>query len=74
VGRAAYRHRGLCRTLIAKLLDFFEREQVEVLVLEYVIGNAEAEGVWKQFGFQPVLTVANAKLHEVKKRLWREST
>jgi ribosomal protein S18 acetylase RimI-like enzyme len=70
----AYRHRGICRALIARLLGFFEGAQIEVLVLDYVIGNPEAEGTWKQFGFQPVLTVANAKLHEVRKQLWREPT
>ena len=72
--RPAYRHRGLCRTLMTQLLEFFEGAGVEVLVLDYVIGNTAAEGAWKQLGFQPVLTVANAKLHEVRKQLWREPT
>ena len=70
----AYRHRGVCRTLMARLLEFFEGARIEVLVLDSVIGNPEAEGTWKQFGFQPVLTVANAKLHEVRKQLWKEPT
>jgi ribosomal protein S18 acetylase RimI-like enzyme len=65
----AYRHRGICRMLMARLLEFFEEAWVEVLVLDYVIGNTEAEGTWRQFGFRPVLTVANAKLTEVQKRI-----
>jgi hypothetical protein len=60
--------------LIARLLEFFEREQVEVLVLDYVTGNAEAEGVWKQLGFQPVLTVANARLNEVQQYIRGNAT
>lgn len=69
-----YRHRGVCRRLMARLLEFFEGARVEVLMLDYVIGNVEAEKVWKQFGFQPVLTVANVKLQEVKKHLWKDAT
>src|SRR5215813_7396909 len=38
----AYRHRGVCRTLLARLLEFFEEAGIEVLVLDYVIGNTEA--------------------------------
>jgi ribosomal protein S18 acetylase RimI-like enzyme len=65
----AYRHLGICRTLIGQLLKFFEEAGIEVLVLDYVIGNTEAEGVWKRFGFQPVLTVANARVKEVQQYL-----
>ena len=60
--------------LMARLLEFFERAQIEVLVLDYVIGNTEAEGTWKRFGFQPVLTVANAKLTEVRKQIQGKAT
>ncbi|MGE0683823.1 MAG: GNAT family N-acetyltransferase [Candidatus Binatia bacterium] len=67
-----YRHYGICRTLLARLLEFFAQAGVEVLVLDYVRGNREAEAVWRRFGFQEVLTVANAKLHEVKENLKRE--
>ena len=65
----AYRHRGICRALMARLLEFFEQDRVDVLVLDYVVGNIEAESTWKQFGFQSVLTVANAKLTEVRKHM-----
>src|SRR5262245_49996263 len=54
-----YRQHGVCRSLLARLLDFFEQARVEVLVLDYVKDNREAEGVWRRFGFQEVLTVAN---------------
>ncbi len=64
-----YRHRGICRILMARLLEFFERARIEVLVLDYVIGNTEAERTWGRFGFQPVLTVANAKLTEVRNHI-----
>src|SRR5215813_1377640 len=65
----AYRHRGICRALMARLLEFFEMSRVDVLMLDYVVGNIEAESTWKQFGFQSVLTVANAKLTEVRKHM-----
>lgn len=64
-----YRRRGICRMLIAQLLEFFERARIEVLVLDYVIGNTEAEGTRRQFGFQPVLNVANARVTEVRKHI-----
>lgn len=69
----AYRHRGICRALMARLVEFFERARIEVLVLDYAIGNTEAEGTWQRFGFQPVLTVANAKLTEVWKQIQGET-
>ena len=48
-----YRHCGVCRALIARLPEFFGRKQVEALVLDYVTGDAEAEGmeaVWVSAG------------------------
>ena len=67
-----YRQHGVCRALLARLLEFFEQARVEVLVLDYVKGNREAEGVWRRFGFQEVLTIANANIEEVKKSIKKE--
>ncbi len=64
-----YRQHGVCRALLTRLLEFFEQARVEMLVLDYVKGNREAEGVWRRCGFQEVLTVANANIEEVKKSL-----
>jgi hypothetical protein len=54
---------------MARLVEFFERARIEVLVVDYVIGNTEAERTWNRLGFQPVLTVANAKLTKVRKQI-----
>jgi ribosomal protein S18 acetylase RimI-like enzyme len=63
------RRRGVCRAMVGQLLEFFEGAKIEVLVLDYAVGNLEAEQVWSRLGFQPVLTLANAGLGEVKRRL-----
>lgn len=63
-----YRRQGICRALVQQLLVFFERCDVQVLVLDYVVGNAEAEDTWRQFGFRPVLTLAKANVGDVKQR------
>lgn len=63
------RRRGVCRAMVGQLLEFFERAKIEVLVLDYAVGNREAEQVWSRLGFQPVLTLANAGLGEVKRQL-----
>jgi ribosomal protein S18 acetylase RimI-like enzyme len=65
----SYRRRGICRALVQQLLGFFERCGVQSLVLEYAVGNAEAEHTWRHLGFRPVLTLAHADLGEVKQRL-----
>ncbi|MEO7674353.1 MAG: GNAT family N-acetyltransferase [Pyrinomonadaceae bacterium] len=59
------RRQGICRGLLKELLVFFERKGVEVLDLTYTIGNTEAENTWHGLGFQPVLTVANAKIGDL---------
>jgi ribosomal protein S18 acetylase RimI-like enzyme len=69
-----YRRRGVCGAMMAQLLEFFARAKIEVLVLEYAVGNREAEQVWSRLGFQPVLTLANAGFEEVKRRLRGSAT
>jgi ribosomal protein S18 acetylase RimI-like enzyme len=65
----SYRRRGICRALMQQLVVFFEQCGVQSLVLDYVVGNAEAEHTWRHLGFRPVLTLANADLGAVKQRL-----
>lgn len=64
----SWRRQGICRALMKELLAFFERFDIEVLVLDYVVGNGEAEDTWHQLGFHPVLTLAKANVGDVKQR------
>jgi ribosomal protein S18 acetylase RimI-like enzyme len=64
-----HRGHGVCRALIAQVLVFFERANIEAVTLDYTVGNREAAQVWSRFGFEPVLLVANAKCEDVKRRL-----
>ncbi len=61
-----FRRRGLCRRMLAGLLDFFHHAHIEHLVLDYVIGSTESESTWRRFGFHPVITKATARLDQVK--------
>lgn len=68
----AYRRRGVCRGLVHALVDFFAHQHIEVLSLDYVVGNREAEATWQRYGFQPVLTVANGTLAMLQQLLARD--
>lgn len=63
------RCRGICRRILAGLLEFFHCANIEHLVLDYVIGSIESERTWHRLGFHPVITKATAKLDEVRKSL-----
>jgi RimJ/RimL family protein N-acetyltransferase len=64
-----YRRQGLCTRMLRRLVDFLEGGRIGHLVLDYVVGSVESEATWRSLGFQPVLTIANAKLADLKRRL-----
>jgi ribosomal protein S18 acetylase RimI-like enzyme len=64
-----HRRQGLCRKMIEDLLRFFEQSAVQDIVLDYAVGSQESEEAWQAFGFQPALTIATAKLQDVKNRV-----
>jgi len=68
-----FRRRGICRSMIGKLVEFFEQFNIQKLVLDFVVGSEESENTWKKLGFQPVLTIAVASLEETKRSLDPES-
>ena len=47
----------------------FLRMVRSTLVLNYSVGNVEAEGTWKALGFEPILTVAVARPSELRQKL-----
>jgi hypothetical protein len=57
--------------MLERLLEFFHQLDIETLVLDYVVGSREAENMWKELGFHPVLTIATASLDDVKRRVDR---
>lgn len=65
------RRLGLAKQLIGDLLVFFESKNVATIVLEYSVGNIDAEFAWNAFGFKPILTVAVATPYELRRRLQR---
>lgn len=63
------RGQGITTRMVYGLLDFFRRAGVEVLSLNYVQGNVEAEAVWTRLGFNPVIATAVSTLEETERRL-----
>ena len=64
-----HRRRGLCRKMVLELVRFFEQSPVEDVVLDWVVGSRESVETWRELGFHPVIAIANAKLHEVKRKV-----
>jgi ribosomal protein S18 acetylase RimI-like enzyme len=54
-----HRRKGLCKLIVFQLIQFFQLNAIDRLVLNYVIGNIEADTVWPHIGFKPVLITAN---------------
>lgn len=61
-----FRRKGVGEMLVKRLCEFFSSEGVEDVTLRYIIGNREAEGLWKKLGFQPVITTAKTVLDRLK--------
>jgi GNAT superfamily N-acetyltransferase len=66
-----WRRQGLAKQLMDKVLAFFENNGVSTLVLDYSVGNIDAECTWKALGFEPILTVAVTTPYELRQRLQR---
>jgi ribosomal protein S18 acetylase RimI-like enzyme len=64
-----WRRQGLAKQLIGNLVAFFESKDVATVVLEYSVGNTEAECAWNAIGFEPILTVAVATPYQLRQRL-----
>lgn len=64
-----HRRRGVPKRLLRDLVAFFETHSVATLVLDYAVGNEEAQRVWTALGFEPILTVATATPNELQRRL-----
>ena len=60
-----YRKKGLCKKILAEFVAFFKSNGIDTMVLNYVIGNLEAEAVWNRLGFTSLLTTATAMRAEV---------
>jgi ribosomal protein S18 acetylase RimI-like enzyme len=69
-----WRRQEVARQLMDKLLAFFESNDVSTLVLDYSVGNIDAERTWKAFGFEPILTVAITTPYELRRRLQTTDT
>ena len=70
----AHRRKGLCTSLLLKLIQFFSSAGISSLTLEYVEGNHEAEKTWAKFGFHSVLKTVNASLKDVEERCKHSET
>ncbi len=60
-----YRRMGTCEIMVKELVEFFKRNKVYDLVLEYAIYDHEAEETWRKMGFQPSVIISTAKIDEV---------
>ena len=64
-----YRRMGIASNLIHAVCNYFTYEHVVEVNLRYVIGNSEAEALWKSLGLSPVLITANVNLEVCKQKL-----
>lgn len=64
-----YRRKGILKKLLSILIDFFYKNEIESLILDYTDGNNEAESVWPLLGFHPTLITATANIKDVKNNL-----
>ena len=48
-----HRREGICEIMIKEIVEYFRRNKVYDLVLEYAIYNREAEETWRKMGFHP---------------------
>lgn len=54
----AHRRRGLAAAIAETLLMWAHSRGVEAVWLDWVVGNDEADGLWRAMGFQPVSVMA----------------
>ena len=68
-----FRCQGVCRSMMMRLLDFFDDINIANLRLDYTVVSRDSEAIWRRFGFEPVLTIANADLEEVRRLIHEEA-
>lgn len=61
-----HRRVGICEIMVKEIVEFFRRNKVYDLVLEYAIYNHEAEETWRKMGFHPSMIISTAKIDEIK--------
>lgn len=64
-----HRRHGTATALIRTLLHTFQEQGATEVNLRYIIGNPEAENLWKKLGLTPIIITANTPLHEMKQKL-----
>ena len=64
-----HRRHGTATALIRTLLHTFQEQGATEVNLRYIIGNPEAENLWKKLGPTPIIITANTPLHEMKQKL-----
>lgn len=64
---------GLAKRIVAKLIDYAERQGVDELNLEYALHNREAQAFWSRLGFKPTGVRTSGWLTDVRRHL-RETT
>jgi len=61
-----HRREGICEIMVKEIVEYFRRNKVYDLVLEYAIYNREAEETWRKMGFHPSMIISTAKIDEIK--------
>jgi ribosomal protein S18 acetylase RimI-like enzyme len=64
-----FRRKGVGRRLLRELCKFYNSKKAEHLTVRYIIGNKEAEGFWKQLGFESIISTSATHLKELNSRL-----
>jgi len=63
------RRKGTATRLVRELCDRFAGQDVDEVNLNYVVGNTEAEALWRSLGLTPVIHIANTPLEDIRRRL-----
>ena len=64
-----HRRHGTATALITTLLRRYREHGATEVNLRYIIGNPEAENLWKNLGLTPIIITANTPLHEMEQKL-----
>ena len=71
--KEAHRRKGTGTKLVQELCRYFLTRDVEEVNLNYILGNREAEGFWKELGFVQVRSSANTTLKDLEELLRERS-
>jgi ribosomal protein S18 acetylase RimI-like enzyme len=64
-----FRRKGVGRRLMKELCKLYDSNKAEHLTVRYIIGNKEAEGFWRQLGFESIISTSATHLKELDSRL-----